>query len=75
MGNKLNRTKLDEIRQGPFPITKIIGKHIMEVKINEGSKGYRKYHVSKIIPKNCMLEAGLSRDMDVSKICGCSHLV
>jgi hypothetical protein len=47
MENKLNRAKLDEIRTGPFPITKIISKHIMEINVNGKNL---KYHVNKLVP-------------------------
>lgn len=50
MSNKLNRNKLDEIRQGPFLITQILSKHIVEVEINKSKKGKRNYHVCKLIP-------------------------
>lgn len=52
MNNKLNRNKLDEIRQGPFPITQVLSKHIVEVEINKSKKGKRNYHVIKLIPLN-----------------------
>lgn len=49
-GNRLNRTKLDEIRHGPFPIHNIVSKHIVDVEIKSNPKTLRKYHVSKIVP-------------------------
>lgn len=47
--NKLNRHKLDEIRIGPYPITKKISNTVYE--INEGRKLNSKchYHASKIL--------------------------
>lgn len=51
VGNKLNRTKLDEIRQGPFHVSKIISKHILEVDTETNPKVTRKYHVNKLVPK------------------------
>lgn len=47
VGNKLNQTKLDEIRLGPYKISNIISKHIVEVELNDRSK--KKVHVSKIV--------------------------
>lgn len=51
MGNKLNRTKMDEIRQGPFPILNVVSKHIMEIKTGKAGN-IQKYHVSKLVPYN-----------------------
>jgi hypothetical protein len=47
MCNKLNRAKLDEIRIGPYPITHIVSKHIIQIKINNN---VRKCHVNKLVP-------------------------
>lgn len=47
-GNKLNRRKLDQIRIGPFPVSKVISRSIYEV--NTGSNRKRLFHLSKIIP-------------------------
>ena len=50
MNNKLNRSKLDEIRQGPFKITKIISDHIIEIETDPIKEIKHKYHVCKITP-------------------------
>lgn len=49
-GNKLNRKKLDELRIGPFEITKKISESIYEV--NTGSRKYESnlFHITKLIP-------------------------
>lgn len=54
-GNKLNRRKLDEIRIGPFPITRALSSSVYEVKTSQGK---RKYHVSKMI-----MSTGTSSDI------------
>jgi len=49
-GNKLNRAKLDEIRMGPYPITKKISNNVFEIDVGYKSAAKRLYHVSKMVP-------------------------
>ena len=46
-GNKLNRSKLDPIRIGPYQITRKLSNNVFEVNVGHGP--YRLYHASKII--------------------------
>ncbi len=48
-GNKLNRSKLDEIRIGPFPITERLSDTVYAVETGS-SKDKRLFHVTKMIP-------------------------
>lgn len=50
--NKLNRSKLDEIRIGPFSITRKISDSIYEIKCGSKPSDLRKFHVTKLIPIN-----------------------
>lgn len=48
-GNKLNRNKMDQVRIGPFPITRKICDTVFEVCVGQGPFPNRLYHVSKIL--------------------------
>ncbi|BES91012.1 Retrotransposon protein [Nesidiocoris tenuis] len=48
-GNKLNRNKLDNLRIGPFPISRVISNNVYEITVNHGPSGKRLYHASKLI--------------------------
>ena len=50
-GSKLNRTKLDKIRIGPFPIVKQLSNNVFEIKVGQGPQSNRLYHASKLIRK------------------------
>jgi transposase InsO family protein len=51
-GNRLNRTKLDEVRIGPFKIKRKIANTVYEVETGgQGIRNTRLYHVSKIVKK------------------------
>ena len=47
-GNSLNRKKLDEIRNGPYPIRRIVSTTTYEV--DTGKRGSPLYHISKLFP-------------------------
>ncbi len=49
-GNKLNRSKLDPIRIGPFPISEKISKSIYRIKTSDSFQGNRLFHISKLVP-------------------------
>lgn len=49
-GNKLNRSKLDEIRIGPFPRVQKVSETVFEVNVGRNKPNHRLYHVSKMIP-------------------------
>ena len=50
-GNKLNRSKLDPVRLGPFAISKRLSDHIYEVDTGTNSRFSKKlYHISKMLP-------------------------
>lgn len=53
-GNKLNRSKLDEIRIGPFPIAQRISRTVFEVNVGQNKPDHRLYHVSKMIPARAL---------------------
>ena len=46
-GNKLNRSKLDEIRIGPFPIVRKVSKTVFEVNVGRNKPDHR---LCKMIP-------------------------
>lgn len=48
-GNKLNRSKLDPIRIGPFPIANKLSNSIYEIDVGYKSCSRRLYHASKIV--------------------------
>lgn len=48
-GNRLNRHKLDEIRIGPFPISRKLSNTVCEIDVGHQKPDLRKYHVSKLI--------------------------
>ena len=48
-GNKLNRKKLDEIRIGPFPIIRKLGKYLFEIETGRQSSSQKLYHISKLV--------------------------
>ena len=54
VNNKLNRCKLDEIRQGPYKISKIISEYIIKLEIDPITGIKHKYHVCKLIPKKSL---------------------
>ena len=47
-GNPLNRKKLDEIRNGPYPIKRIVSTSFFEV--DTGKRSSHLYHASKLFP-------------------------
>jgi len=49
-GNKLNHSKLNEIRIGPFPVEKKVLETVFEVNVGRNKPDHRLYHVSKMIP-------------------------
>lgn len=53
-GNKLNRNKLDELRIGPFHITKQVSNNVFEVNVGSGPSGRRLYHASKLLHEECI---------------------
>lgn len=48
-GSKLNRNKLDNIRIGPFQISRKVSNNVFEVNVNSGPQGKRLYHASKLL--------------------------
>ena len=69
MGNKLNRTKVQEVRQHPLLITEIISKQEIEAEINKRAKVNRKYHVSELIPNYINREVGVTEILDNRSRC------
>jgi hypothetical protein len=61
-GNKLNRHKLDEIRIGPFPITRKFSNTVYEVDVGYKTCSKRLYHASKIVK----LEQGDDQEFNAS---------
>lgn len=49
--NKLNRSKMDEIRIGPFEIQEIISNSICRINTGKSKKSLGYYHVTKLIPQ------------------------
>lgn len=49
LGNKLNRNKLDEVRQGPYKVIKRLSDSIYEIKTKQNRKADF-FHISKIVP-------------------------
>lgn len=49
-GNKLNRKKMDEIRIGPFRITKKISNSIYKIDTGHKKRSLGLYHITKLIP-------------------------
>lgn len=49
-GNKLNRNKLDEVRRGPFVITRRVSNSIYEVKCKKRRNESNLFHSSKLKP-------------------------
>lgn len=49
-GNKLNRSKLDEIRSGPYRVVKQVSKTMFEIERGKRKKESNIYHCSKLIP-------------------------
>lgn len=50
-GNKLNRDKLDNIRIGPYPITRQLSNNVFEINVGRGPFPKKLYHASKLILK------------------------
>lgn len=50
--NKLNRSKMNEIRAGPFEIQEMVSDSICKINTGKGKKSLGLYHVSKLIPKS-----------------------
>ena len=48
-GNKLNRSKLDCLRVGPFTITNQLSNNVYEITIDADRTGKRLYHASKLL--------------------------
>lgn len=65
-GNKLNRNKLDEIRRGPFIITKRISGCIFEVGCRKKRKEANFFHASKLVPYSFSEEKESSGEEDVN---------
>lgn len=55
-GNRLNRKKLDELKIGPYTITKKISNSIYEVNTGHKTKESNLFHVTKLIPTQQKLE-------------------
>lgn len=64
-GNKLNRNKLEEVRSGPFVITRKLSKSIYEVKCNKKRKEANLFHCSKLIPYSFSMEKKSLRPAEV----------
>lgn len=52
-GNKLNRDKLDQLRIGPFPITRKLSNNVFEICTGTGPFDKRLYHANKFLHKPC----------------------
>lgn len=48
-GSKLNRNKLDEVRIGPFPISRKLSESVYEINVGYGPFPNRLYHISKLL--------------------------
>lgn len=48
--NKLNRSKMDEIRIGPFKIVEMISDSICRIDTGRGKASLGLYHITKLIP-------------------------
>lgn len=48
-GNKLNRSKLDPVRIGPFRISKKLSSHVYEIDIGTSGNSKKLYHISKLL--------------------------
>lgn len=47
-GSKLNKEKLDELRVGPFPISRKLSNSVYEIDVGRGDCSKRLYHTRKI---------------------------
>lgn len=50
LSNKLNRKKLDHVRDGPFEILEIVSPHLFRLKINKKKLENNLFHKNKLIP-------------------------
>ena len=52
MSSKLNRRKLEEIRNGPFEVIRMVSNSIVEVRCGSRRRDTNMFHIGKLVPAN-----------------------